>query len=56
MKILEINMPEVSVDCPECCGELFVQGCEFEVNSPKYYGVADAYCEDCDHNFTVGLI
>jgi len=56
MKILEINMPEISVYCPECNQELFINGAEFETGIVKYYGIANACCDNCDHDFTVGLI
>jgi len=55
-KILEVYIPEVSVCCPECDEEMFINSGEFEVNSPKYFGVAGVYCDECDHCFTVGLV
>ena len=56
MEIVKIQMPDVEVYCPECVGQITVSGLEFEVNSPKYYGVAEAFCGDCDKSFTVGLV
>jgi len=55
MKVIEINLPEISVCCPKCDDEMFIPGGEFEVNTPKYFGVASTYCDECDHSFTVGL-
>jgi len=55
-KTVEIHMPDVDVYCPKCDDEICVNGSCFEVNSPKHFGVANAYCDNCDYYFTIGLV